>query len=384
MEKEADVVIIGGGISGLAVAYNLAKGGLKKVIVLEKGYLGSGATTRCLCGIRASFTTPETIVLMKECIKLWKNLNQELGYNTLFHQNGYLFLALSEDEIEAYQKWINLHKSFGLKSQFLSPSEVKMKIPQIDANKIFGGLFNPEDGSAHHDAVVRAYARAALKMGVKIYTYTKAIKLTQGDGRVKSVITDRGEIYTSIVVNAASAHAAEIAKTVGVNLPITVIRRHALVTEPLKHFLDPILIMLSYGAAYHQSLRGEVLGTTRIDEPPTPNIKASLNFLESCAKNLVYILPPMKNVRVLRQWAGLYDVTPDGSPIIGSVEEVEGFIQINGGSGHGFMMAPLLGKLIAQLIIDGVESSLIKPFNIKRFKEGKLIVEKAVTGKKIG
>jgi len=380
MKSKAEVVIIGGGVTGCGVAYNLAKKGLTDVVLVEKNYLASGATGRCGGGIRQQFTTEWNIKLAMESVKKFEKMNEELGIDIEYEQGGYLIIAVDENEVKEFKKNVKLQNKLGLDSKFISPSEAKEIVPYLNEEDILGATFCQSDGHAYPFRVVEGYAKRAEEMGVEINRFTEVKSIKKENGEIKSVMTNRGEIKTNIVVNAAGGYSREIGKMVGVKMPNKPFRHEILATERYKHILDPMIISFKYGIYFSQQRHGEIVGGIGDpDEPSSYNTKSSLKFVERFTSVLGKILPAFKNLNIVRQWAGFYDVTPDAQPILGYTEGVDTLIQANGYSGHGFMVAPKVTELIAELIVDGKTSLPIDELNLKRF-EGETVGEAYVVG----
>jgi len=380
MRNKAEVVIIGGGITGCGAAYNLAKKGLTDVILLEKNFLSSGATGRCGGGIRQQFTTEWNIKLAMESVKRFEKMNDELGVDIEHVQGGYLVITDDEKEAEEFKKNVKLQNKLGLDSKFITPSEAKEIVPYLNEDNILGATFCQSDGHAYPFRVVQGYAKKAEEMGVDINKFTEVKGIKKENNRIKSVVTDKGEIKTNIVVNAAGAYSGDIANMVGIEMPNKPFRHEILATERYKHILDPMIISFKYGIYFSQQRHGEIVGGIGDpDEPSSYNIKSSLEFVERFTEALGKIVPAFKNLNIVRQWAGFYDVTPDAQPILGYTEGVDTFIQANGYSGHGFMLAPRVTELIAELIVDGKTSMPIDELNLKRF-EGETVGEAYVVG----
>jgi len=375
---KANYIIIGGGISGLSIAYNLAKLGMDKIFLIEKSYLGSGSTGKCGRGIRQQFTTREHIVLMRGSVKLWETLSEELGKNIYFRQGGYLWLLRNEKEIELFRKYVKFQNSLNVPSKIISVEEAKEIVPQLNEKVFLAASYCPTDGTASPFDVVEAYAEAALKLGVKIYKFTEVYGIIVERGEVQGVETSIGRIKSNIVVNAAGYGAKKLAETAGIKLPLENYRHHIMVTEPLKQFLKPMIV---YGSLYfNQDIHGNIIGGIDLNEKPTNILMPRIDFLSKFAKNILKVMPILGGINVLRQWTGFYVVTPDHHPILGNVDEVNGLYLATGYSGHGFMMGPIVGKVIAELIVYGKSSISIDNLNLRRFREGKLIYEKAVIG----
>ncbi|MCD6484940.1 MAG: FAD-binding oxidoreductase [Candidatus Odinarchaeota archaeon] len=376
MKHKAEVVVIGGGINGLGIAYNLAKMGVTDVVVLEQKYIGWGASGRNPGGVRQQWNTKENIILARESVKIFEHLSQELNYNILFRQRGYLILAFTEEEVEEYKKNVKLQNSLGVPSRLVTPEKAKEIVPTIDETKILAATYCPTDGVLFPYALFHGYENAAKRLGVQIYTFTKATGINVENGKIKSVMTNHGEIQTNKVVNAAGGFSSEVAKLAGVELPNRPYRREIMVTEPLEIIIEPMVISLHHGLYVTQSMRGEIIGGIgNPNEKPGFNIRSTADFPVRFAKALVDIMPNVRYVSMLRQWAGVYDVTPDARPILGEVDEVEGFYQANGFSGHGVMISAIVDKLIAELIVTGKTSIPIDSLNLRRFKEQELSKE---------
>lgn len=376
--KSFDVVIIGGGITGLSTAYYLNKMGVKNVLIIEKNYLGSGSTGRCGTGIRQQFTTKEHIVLMRESIKLWKEWENSLQHPIHFKQGGYIWLLRNNEELKQYKNYVKMQNLLGVPTQIISKEEIKEIVPEINTDDIVGASWCSTDGNAYPFEVINALKFFVESKGTTIKTFEEVKSIKLKNGLIQSVITDKDIYYTSFLVNGAGTGAKKIAKMIGIELPLENYRHQIVVSEPLEEFLNPMIVK---GELYFtQTHRGRVIGGTDMNESPTDSISTSIDFLEKFATEVVKTIPQLSSIKIMRQWAGSYVVTPDHHPIIGP-SEISNFILGCGYSGHGFMLGPIVGKLLASYIIDG---KMFLPeadnLTIKRFKEGKLIQEKAVIG----
>lgn len=379
MKESADVVIIGGGVTGCGIAYNLAKRGMDNVIVIERNFLCSGATGRCGGGIRQQFTTEANIKLAMESVRLFEGLSEELDTDIEYEQGGYLIITY-EDEVEQFKKNVKLQNTLGLKSRFITPEEAREIVPLLNIEPIAGATFCPTDGHANPFRVTHAYAKKARERGVDIEKFTEVQGIETKNGQITAVKTNRGTIKTKVVVNAAGPHSRDIAAMVGVDLPLKPYRHEILVTEPIEHILDPMIISFKTGIYFSQQKCGAIIGGIGDpEEPPSYNVEGSLKFMKRMTKTMIELVPAFGHLNVLRQWAGLYDVTPDAQPILGWTEGVDGFCQANGYSGHGFMIAPKVTELISELIVDGKTSMPIDDLNVKRF-EGEIVGEAYVVG----
>ena len=379
MIKKAEVVIIGGGVIGCSIAYNLAKLGCKDVVLFEKNSLSSGATGRCGAGIRQQFGTKMNCILARESIKIFENLSQELDYDIELNQGGYLILAYTEREVNQFKKNVALESSLDIDARFISVDEAKEIVPPLNTEGILAATFCPTDGHANPFKTNFAYAEAAQRLGAKIYTFTRVKEIKTKDNQVISVITDKEKILTPIVVNAAGGYSGEIGEMAGVDLPVYSQRHQILVTEPLDPLFRPMLMSFSRNFYCQQTPHGSILmGCGDPNEPKGYDIGTSWQFAREISQKMTTIVPLLKEVSMIRQWAGLYNMSPDAQPILGEHPQVKGFYMAIGFSGHGFMLAPITSKLIAELILRGKTSLPIDKLEIGRFERGELILEPSV------
>ena len=381
MNKTASVVIIGGGISGCAIAYTLAKKGVKDIVVIERDYLSSGATGRCGAGVRMQWGTEMNCKLAKYSIEFFERANEELEYeyDIEFKQGGYLIVASTEKEVNQFKKNIALQNSLGIPSRLLTPKEAKEIVPHMDETKIIAATFNPKDGHLNPFHTTQAYANAAVRLGVEIMKYTPVTGINVENGKVVGVQTDKGYISTPVVVNAAGGYSQLIAKMVGIDLPVYSERHQILVTEPVAPMQGPMFMSFSLNIYCQQTPHGSfIMGRGDANEPRDLRITSSWHFMEEMAKTCTELLPPLKELRVVRQWSGLYNISPDRQPIYGPVKEVEGFYLACGFSGHGFMFGPVTGVVMAAAILGETPTIPVHMLDKDRFERGELLLEPSV------
>ena len=381
MNKTASVVIIGGGISGCAIAYTLAKKGVKDIVVIERDYLSSGATGRCGAGVRMQWGTEMNCKLAKYSIEFFERANEELEYeyDIEFKQGGYLIVASTEKEVNQFKKNIALQNSLGIPSRLLTPKEAKEIVPHMDETKIIAATFNPKDGHLNPFHTTQAYANAAVRLGVEIMKYTTVTGIKVENGKVVGVETDKGYISTPVVVNAAGGYSQLIAKMVGIDLPVYSERHQILVTEPVAPMQGPMFMSFSLNIYCQQTPHGSfIMGRGDANEPRDLRITSSWHFMEEMAKTCTELLPPLKELRVVRQWSGLYNISPDRQPIYGPVKEVEGFYLACGFSGHGFMFGPVTGVVVAEAILGETPTIPVHMLDKDRFERGELLLEPSV------
>jgi len=382
MKSKADVVIIGGGVNGCSLAYGLARKGLD-VVVVEKKYLASGATGACGAGIRQQWSTKENAELSIESVKIFERLSKELGEDIEFRQGGYLIVVHDEKEMEQAEKNVAMQRSLGLKVDILKPDEINDVVSILDVKgmRAIGATFCQTDGHANPFKTTFAYANAARRYGAEINTYTNVVGLKTKNKEINAVLTDKGVIKTSIVVNAAGIDSKSIAKMVNLDLPLVPFRKEIMATERLKPLFEAMVISFKDGIYFSQQREGQIVGGIPIPEECSGyKTMPTMSFMQHMARTLTRYAPVLKHVNMLRHWTGFYDVTPDARPILGEVKEVRGFIQCNGFSGHGFMLSPMVSKLLVDLIVDNKEPDVLISLNLDRFKGKKIERETSVVG----
>jgi sarcosine oxidase, subunit beta len=382
LKDRYDVVVIGAGVHGLATAYYLSKSGVSDVAVLDQGYVGSGSSGRNTAILRANYRTPEGVPFYQESLRLYEGLSQELGFNVLFSQEGHLTLAHTDAAMKGLRERAATNTLLGVESRIIDRKELGRLVPDLDLSDrprypVQGALFHPPGGIIRHDAVVWGYARGADRRGVQIHPSTRVTGIRVASGQVEAVETDRGTIRTNTVVNATAGWCSTLARMVGIDLPITTHPLQACVTERLKPFLDKVIVSANLHVYISQTDRGEVVLGEEINPYTSYSNRSTLRFLENAAAHTLELFPCLHNVSILRQWAGICDMTPDYSPIMGTVPQVQGFLLDVGWGTYGFKAGPVSGKRIAELIVTGKTPDLIQPFSITRFAEGRLIGEKA-------
>lgn len=377
MEKTADVVIIGGGIVGLSIAYYLGLRKPGKIILFEKGQLGEGSTGRCVGGIRTQFSTEINIRFSLESLKVFERFEEELGVSPEFKKIGYLFLAVTEQEVEIFKQNVTLQRKFGIPVEFLNAGDIKSRWPYLRVDDVLGGTFCSRDGYAGPNEVLSGFINGAKKAGVKIYEGTEIIGISSAKGKVQSVKTKREEIFTRVVVNAGGPYAASVGEMAGIRIPVKSLRRQIFVSAPfhLSDHLIPLTVDFHRGWYFRPEGNGLLLSGP-LDREPSFNLHTEYEAMAETSENATYRVPALEKARIARGWAGLYEISPDHHGILGKVPEVEGFILANGFSGHGFQHSPAIGKVISELITDGVASAIdISSLSVERFEKGELLLE---------
>jgi len=382
MKRNADAVIIGGGISGCSLAYRLVKKGLD-VVLVEKRYLSSGATGACGAGIRQQWSTRENAQLAIQSVKIFEQLSKELGQDIEFRQGGYLIAVHDKKELAQAEKNVAMQRSLGLHVNILPPEKITDIVPILDVKgmKAIAATFCPTDGHANPFKTTFAYADVARNQGAVIYTHTKVVGLKTVQKAIHAVVTDKGTIQTNIVVNAAGVDAVAIAQMVHVKLPITPFRKEIMATERLQPLFEAMVISFKDGIYFSQQKEGQIVGGIPIPEERAGFVTIpTFNFVQHMAATLTRYAPVLKHVNMLRHWTSFYDVTPDARPILGECNEVKGFIQCNGFSGHGFMLSPMASVLLADFIAENKTSKVLEHLSLDRFKGRTIEKELSVVG----
>ncbi|MGH2937838.1 MAG: NAD(P)/FAD-dependent oxidoreductase [Solirubrobacterales bacterium] len=380
-KRRYDVVIIGGGSHGLATAHYLRQHGIADVAILEKSYIGSGASGRNTTILRSNYKTPEGARFYDASVKLYEGLGAELDFNLLFSQHGHVTLAHSDRAMFVMANRAEVNRLEGIDSRLIGPDEVKELAPTMyvgpDATyPIVGALYHPPGGIIRHDAVVWGLARSAYEGGAELLPYTEVTGLRRDGDRVVGVETNKGTIEAGTVLNCTAGWSSLICEMADVELPITTHILQACVTEPVKPFLDVVVVSSQMHVYISQSDRGEFVMGSEIEPWTTYRMQNTLNFLQDLSRHTLELFPQLEQARLLRAWAGLCDLSPDYSPILGKTE-VENFHVSAGWGTYGFKAAPIVGKTLAELVATGRTPDLIAPFALERFYADELVSELA-------
>ncbi len=385
-QRDYDVIIIGGGGHGLATAYYLAKTfGIQRVAVLEKGWIGGGNSGRNTTAIRSNYYYRASANLYDYSMRLYEGLSRELNYNVMFSQRGMISLAHSLHDVELAHRQIGAMRLNGVDSEFISTAEIARRVPILDVSPdarfpVLGGFLQKRAGTARHDAVVWGYARAADALGVDIIQNCEVTAFHRGaDGAVTGVDTNRGPIKSRRIGVAVAGHSSRLAEMAGFRLPITSFALQAFVSEPLKPVLDTVVMSPATGVYMSQSDKGGLVIGGGLDLYPSYAQRGNMPVIRNVLGAVAAQYPSLGRVRLLRQWAGIVDVVPDSSPIIGSSPVPGLFLDCGWGTG-GFKAIPAGGSLLAHHIATLAPHPLARPFSLERFTTGALIDEAAGSG----
>ena len=384
LKSSYDVVLIGGGLHSLATAYYLAKDhGITDVAIIEKNYIGYGGAGRNTAIVRANQRTQYNVPLYNEALKLWPVLTRELDYNLMFNNCGNLNLMHSEAAMKAARMTIATAQFHGVESHLIDAREAKELVPALNISEditfpIHGAMFHPPGGVVRHDAVVWGLAKGAAKLGVEIHQQTEATGINTRNGRITGVVTDQGTIACrQVLVSAGGYSAAIINGCLGIRLPISVLTIQAMVTQPIKPLLDHVVSSGAYHCYANQTLKGEIATGAHMDQWPNYTTLNTAHYIKHQAEALSEFLPALRGLRFMRIWGGLADMTPDMAPIMDGNDHYEGFFMDCGWGYFGFKSCSAVGKHMAGFMATNECPDILKPFNLKRYQEHKLMGETA-------
>jgi sarcosine oxidase subunit beta len=385
LKPRYDVVIVGGGVNGLSLAFHLAEyHGVRDVAVLERSYIGSGASGRNTQVVRATYNTPETVPLYAASLGMYRTLSQELDFNVQFSTQGNLDMCHTQDSLQLEREKVFLHRQYGVHTELLTTDEILEVCPLVDLTAggelpVIGASYHPPGAFARHDSVVWGYASAATARGVEIHEGLEVTGVDVVEGRCTGVRTPAGPVAAGSVVSAVAGYSSELARMAGLRLPIETMALQAFVTEPYRPVLSGLVSSMDIYVYVSQTARGELLVGAEVLPYPTYSTRSTFDFLAEASKRAIQLLPFMANARAMRQWTGLCDMTPDSSPILGE-SEVEGFFLMTGMGTWGFKGAPIFGQAMAGLLATGRTHELIAPFAPTRFREDRMVPDAGSAG----
>jgi sarcosine oxidase subunit beta len=366
----ADVVIVGAGIAGLSFARELAARGVSDIVIVDRGYPGGGATGRNVARIRAMQLTEELTHVARACQAKYDRMGEELGFNVLFYRLGYAWVLYEPDEVERMRAIVEMHHRIGVGSRFLSPDDTLHHLPVLRGGDEVAGAVLNDDAIVHHDAVVWAHLEHLARVpGVRIVTGTTVSAVVRGASGVEALDTSRGRIATRAVLNGAGGWSSELNALAGVAAPNRPLRREVLVTAPLRRTIEAAITFYRPNEGwFNQTLRGEVvMGVVDPDERPGLDQRSSWDFLRRTAALMTRKAPALADVTVIRQWAGMYDISPDHQPLVGPTRQLEGWWQANGWSGRGMLLGPYLMELLGERFVTGIAPPRLAGFDPDRF-----------------
>ncbi len=375
------IIIVGAGISGVSIAYHLAIKGVKDILVLDQGYFTNGATGRCGAGIRQQWQTEMNAIMAKKSMEFFENAEEILGYDGTVElkQEGYLILATTPEEVKQFEKNVAMQNKLGIPSKVVSKTEALEIVPHLNKDAFISATFCPTDGHLNPFKMTEAFYKASLNLGVEFHFYEEVKGFKVEEQKVTQVITDKDTYETDIIINAAGGYAKEIGAMAGVDIPVYSENHEILATEPVEKLQGPMVMSFSKNIYCQQVPHGAFLmGRSNPEQEPGHDISSTWQFLDEMSKTVCDIMPLIGKLNIVRQWGGSYNMSPDHQPIISKANEISNFYMACGFSGHGFMLAPMTGLLMSELIF-GLEPTIdLKALSIDRFKDQEIHIEKSV------
>jgi sarcosine oxidase subunit beta len=375
----ADIVIIGGGVMGASTAYHLGLKGCKHVVLLEKEPLfGAQSTGRCAGGVRYQFSTEINVRLSLLSLPMLDRFEDELGQPIDRRPIGYLFVLTADESVAHFREIVSMQRRLGVKTEWLTVDEIAAHVPPLNLDGVVAGVHHAADGLADPNSVVQGYINGARRLGVESITDTEVTGIHVQGGRIQGVSTERGDISTPVIVNAAGAWAGEVGSMAGVDIPISPVRRQIAVTGPLSEVPNEFPFVIEFERSLYFCPKGDGLltGMSNPDQMIGFDQSVDSDWEVTHLEAAMHRLPLLEKANIASRWAGLYEVSPDAHPILGRIPYIEGLYCVGGFSGHGFMHGPIGGRLLAEEILDGAAHTLdISSLHIDRFYNGHGLVE---------
>jgi len=378
--EHASVVIVGGGVVGASVAFHLAEAGVADVLVVERGELAGGSTSKAAGGVRAQFSDPLNIRIGARSLAAFADFGSRPGWDIGFHQVGYLFLLTREADVDAFSAGVELQRSLGVPSRMLTPAEAAALNPLIEVDDVLAAAFSPDDGHATPEAVVQGYASAARGLGAHIVTGCELQGILRAGGRITAVETSLGRVRTRVVVCAAGAWSAAVGEMAGVPLPVEPLRRQLLFTGPVPGLDGPIPMTIDFATSFyfHREGPGLIVGMSDPHERPGFDERRTEDWIPALTDIAAVRAPAVLEAGIAGGWAGLYEVTPDHNALIGEAAAPGRFLYATGFSGHGFLQAPAVGEIVRDLYLGREPFVDVSPLSADRFAAAGLRPERNI------
>lgn len=367
--ESAEVVVIGGGVMGTSIAFHLAEAGVRDVVLVERGELGSGSTCKAAGGVRAQFSDELNVRLGARSLDAFARFGERPGQEIDLRRVGYLFLLSRPEDVAAFEASVALQNGLGVPSRMVSAAEARRLSPLVDADGVLAAAFSPDDGHCTPESVVLGYATGARRHGASVRTRCEVLGIDADGGEVRAVETSRGRIAASAVVCAAGAWSAAVGRMAGVDLPVEPLRRQIAFTEPIPDLPRPVPMTIDFTTSFYFHGEGEglMLGMSDPDERPGFALDRTDAWLPRLTAAIGARAPRLLGVGLAGGWAGLYEVTPDHNALIGEDPAVSRFLYATGFSGHGFLQGPAVGEVVRDLYLGREPFADVGPLRAGRF-----------------
>ncbi len=368
LPNSAAVVIIGGGVIGTSAAFHLAEAGAD-VVLVERAQLGSGSTGRAAGGVRTQFSDALNVEIARRSLDAFRDFGRRPGWEIDLKQVGYLFVLSRESDVEEFERSVALQNEYGLDSRMLTAGEVRELCPLVQGDDILAGAFSPRDGHATPEGVVQGYAFAARAHGAEIRVNCEVLDITTDGDEIAEVVTNQGSVQTNIVICAAGAWSRSCGAMVGVDLPVTPLRRQVLFTDAIDGIPANLPMTIDFESSFyfHREGPGLLLGMSDPREKPGFSVETTEDWIPGLMEVVRRRAPRIADVGIRGGWAGLYEVTPDHNAIIGEAPSVSRFLFATGFSGHGFLQGPAIGEILRDLVLRRPPFADISPLSVERF-----------------
>lgn len=368
LPRSASVVVIGGGVVGASAAFHLAEAGVD-VVLVERAELGSGSTSRAAGGIRTQFSDLLNIQIARRSLAAFRDFHRRPGWEIDFKQVGYLFVLSSEPDLEAFERSVALGNEHGVEARIVSAAAARRLCPLLEGDDILAAAFSPQDGHATPEGVVQGYATGARSHGAQINTGCEALAIDCSGGEITGVVTSQGRIATGVVICAAGAWSRSCGAMVGVELPVTPLRRQILFTEPINGLPERLPMTIDFATSFyfHREGPGLLMGMSDRAERPGFSVQTSDEWIPQLMEVVERRAPRIARAGIRGGWAGLYELTPDHNAIIGEAASVSRFLYATGFSGHGFLQGPAVGEILRDLVLGRPPFVDVAPLSVDRF-----------------
>lgn len=374
----ADVVVVGGGVMGASAAFHLAEAGVD-VVLVERGDLAGGSTSKAAGGVRANFSDELNIALGKRSLELFADFTSRPGQQIDLHRTGYLFVLTSAEAVDDFEQAVALQQQMGVHAELVDPLRASELSPYLDISGVLAAAWSPDDGHCTPESVVQGYAAGARRFGARLMTHTEVTNILVSGGEIHSVATTAGSIATPCVINCAGAWSPQIADLVGLDLPVVPVRRQLVITGPLRNPMATAFT-IDYGSTFywHREGPGMLLGFSDQSTKPGFDCTDDPGFLGQLAELVRVRAPALLDIGIKTGWSGLYEVTPDHNALLGESQQVSRMLYATGFSGHGFLQGPAVGEILRDVYLGRPPFIDIAPLDVRRFASGALRPERNV------